>query len=72
VASVLGAFSWSKLLLLGRPSDGVVELTGGAPVMGGGVVVVDIVQGGEEQSVRVRQKEEALSPMHTLYSHARR
>jgi hypothetical protein len=36
VASVLGVFSWSKLLLLGRPSDGVVELTGGAPVMGGG------------------------------------
>jgi hypothetical protein len=50
VASVLGVFSQSKLLVLGRPSDGVVELTGGALVMGGGGAVgVGTVRGGEEQ-----------------------
>jgi hypothetical protein len=36
VPLVLGIFSWRKLLVLGQPSDGEVELTGGAPVMGGG------------------------------------
>jgi hypothetical protein len=34
VALVLGIFSWRKVLVLGWPSDGEVELTGGGPVMG--------------------------------------
>jgi hypothetical protein len=35
--------------VLRRPSDGVVELTGGALVMGGGAVGVGTMRGGEEQ-----------------------
>jgi hypothetical protein len=39
VPLVLGIFSWRKLLVLGQPSDGEVELTGGAPVMGAAIGV---------------------------------
>jgi hypothetical protein len=48
VASVLGIFSQRKLLMLGRPSDREVELTGGGWVMGG-AVGIGTVRGGAEQ-----------------------
>jgi hypothetical protein len=36
MASIIGVFSWRKLLVLGWPSNGEVVLTGGAPVTGHG------------------------------------
>jgi hypothetical protein len=36
VAAVLSAFSWRKLRKLGRPGNGEVVLSGGAPVAGHG------------------------------------
>jgi hypothetical protein len=68
VASVLGVFSQSKLLVLRRPSDGVVELTGGALVMGGGQSALARCEEersrgvDEEHSVRARRQGEWKKP----------
>jgi hypothetical protein len=58
VASVLGVFSRRKLLVLGRPSDGEVDLMGGALVMGGGGRCRhDVRRSGAEAWMRSRVRE---------------